>query len=76
MLFIELKLKDRKREAQEKRVKDLEEMRNKQQQEQEQRKLGTLYVYYIKLIVNEVHVLHDRCRKLNMIKHYVMIFVS
>ncbi|XP_048743050.1 rab GTPase-binding effector protein 1-like isoform X5 [Ostrea edulis] len=38
----ELKLKDRKREAQEKRVKDLEEMRNKQQQEQEQRKLDAL----------------------------------
>lgn len=38
----ELKLKDRKREAQEKRVKDLEEMRNKQQQEQERRKLDAL----------------------------------
>ncbi|XP_022339951.1 rab GTPase-binding effector protein 1-like isoform X2 [Crassostrea virginica] len=35
----ELKMKDRKREAQEKRVKDLEEMRNKQQQEQERHKL-------------------------------------
>ncbi|XP_061189635.1 rab GTPase-binding effector protein 1-like isoform X1 [Saccostrea echinata] len=35
----ELQMKDRKREAQEKRVKNLEEMRNKQQQEQEQRKL-------------------------------------
>lgn len=38
----ELKLKDRKREAQEKRVKDLEEMRNKQQQEQERRKIDAL----------------------------------
>ncbi|XP_052714217.1 rab GTPase-binding effector protein 1-like isoform X3 [Crassostrea angulata] len=35
----ELKLKDRKREAQEKRVKDLEEMRNKQEQDQQRRKL-------------------------------------
>lgn len=40
MLLLELKMKDRKREAQEKRVKDLEEMRNKQQQEQERHKLG------------------------------------
>lgn len=41
MLVLELKLKDRKREAQEKRVKDLEEMRNKQEQDQQRRKLGT-----------------------------------
>lgn len=40
MLVLELKLKDRKREAQEKRVKDLEEMRNKQEQDQQPRKLG------------------------------------
>uniref|UniRef100_K1Q7D7 Rab GTPase-binding effector protein 1 n=1 Tax=Magallana gigas TaxID=29159 RepID=K1Q7D7_MAGGI len=38
----ELKLKDRKREAQEKRVKDLEEMRNKQEQDQQRRKLDAL----------------------------------
>lgn len=59
MLVVELKLKDRKREAQEKRVKDLEEMRNKQQQEQERRKLGITIAFDVPVTWNQRFFIPD-----------------